>query len=349
MIGYEISPADDGILFADHAQLRRSGHVGLAAAQYAPGKLLAFYPNCSGERAGGYSGYGWAEYRRSEDGGESWGEPQVLKMSVDAFLSGVAYVACEKAVSPAENVITAACLRCACEPNWEPYLEAAALISYDGGNRWSDPVRISPYRGRVCDMKVKDGEILALYLCAGAQRGVGGGRSAPAFRLYGSRDSGESWSEVSALPSGAFGTGGALEFLEDGRLAAYLHNASDPCRPGLLLSPDGGRTWESAKAPYLEKGLYEPQLLRAGGAWFLFGPASDGRDGEPCGLVLYASRDGLAWDEGRFIRVPPEEGSGECPMRACGVSLGDRILLQYAQPYSGMRANICHTFIENIR
>ena len=64
---------NNGILFADHQKENRTGHLGHALVEYAPGKILAFYPNCSAEdpELDGHSGYGWMEYKRSVDGGRN--------------------------------------------------------------------------------------------------------------------------------------------------------------------------------------------------------------------------------------------------------------------------------------
>ena len=74
---YTVSPGTvpgEGILFVNHHEKRRSGHLGHALVEYEDGKLLAFYSNCAGSRNHGHSGFGWVEYRRSEDGGETWDE-----------------------------------------------------------------------------------------------------------------------------------------------------------------------------------------------------------------------------------------------------------------------------------
>ena len=80
---YEVfppNPPNDGILFVDHSQTGRSGHLGHALVEYEDGRLLAFYPNCSDDNKG-HSAVGWMEYKRSVDGGKTWGEPIVLDYS----------------------------------------------------------------------------------------------------------------------------------------------------------------------------------------------------------------------------------------------------------------------------
>ena len=74
---YPPNPPNDGILFVDHSPTDRSGHLGHALVEYADGKILAFYPNCSNDNKG-HSAVGWMEYKRSEDGGKTWSDPEVL-------------------------------------------------------------------------------------------------------------------------------------------------------------------------------------------------------------------------------------------------------------------------------
>ena len=77
------NPPNDGILFVDHSSTGRGGNLGHALVEYEDGKILAFYPNCSDDNKG-HSAVGWMEYKRSEDGGETWGDPNVLAYSKKA-------------------------------------------------------------------------------------------------------------------------------------------------------------------------------------------------------------------------------------------------------------------------
>lgn len=74
------NPPNDGILFVDHSRAGRSGHLGHALVEYASGKILAFYSNCS-DANDGHTGDGWMEYKRSEDGGHTWSKPVPLDYS----------------------------------------------------------------------------------------------------------------------------------------------------------------------------------------------------------------------------------------------------------------------------
>ncbi len=81
------NPPNDGILFVDHSQTGRSGHLGHALVEYEDGKILAFYPNCSDDNRG-HSALGWMAYKRSEDGGETWSDPEVLAYTKNLFDEG---------------------------------------------------------------------------------------------------------------------------------------------------------------------------------------------------------------------------------------------------------------------
>jgi hypothetical protein len=69
-------PPDDGVLFVDHAKTRRSGHLGHALVEYGPGKILAFYANCSDFnlecRGKGWKPLAVPTYLRSTDCGFDW-------------------------------------------------------------------------------------------------------------------------------------------------------------------------------------------------------------------------------------------------------------------------------------
>ena len=76
-------------LFVDNQARKRSGHMGHAMVEYAPGRILDFYSNCDYDRVSGHSGYGWMEYRRSTDGGTTWEPARKLDYSVKLYEQGV--------------------------------------------------------------------------------------------------------------------------------------------------------------------------------------------------------------------------------------------------------------------
>ena len=114
---YELYPPEApnmGKLFVNHQATGRSGHLSHALLEYRKGCVLAFYSNCSGKRnrwAPGHNGFGWLEFKRSTDYGETWDNGTVLDYSMQCLLNEPFTVSCEKAVSPAEDEIVALCIR----------------------------------------------------------------------------------------------------------------------------------------------------------------------------------------------------------------------------------------------
>ena len=76
-------------LYVDNQSRGRSGHMTHAMAEFAPGCFIDFNSNCSAERWGGHSPYGWVEYRISKDSGKTYSEVKTLPYSVECFLDGV--------------------------------------------------------------------------------------------------------------------------------------------------------------------------------------------------------------------------------------------------------------------
>jgi len=98
------------IIFADNEKNGRSGHVGHAMTEFAPGKIMAFSANTTGKRCAGHSGFGWMEYSISEDYGNTWGKPVVFPYSWDILFDGVHSIAVEKAITCNNGDIVAFCL-----------------------------------------------------------------------------------------------------------------------------------------------------------------------------------------------------------------------------------------------
>ena len=164
---YHVTPKDppnDGILFIDNSPAGRSGHLGHALVEYEDGKILAFYPNCSGERhnpekpSKGHSARGWMEYNRSEDGGETWSDRNVLAYSKNLFDTGQSgktskklSAFAEKAVRTDKGEIVVFFLVCYITTNviWRQFQVPTYISSPDGGHTWSEPSALCESRGRV--------------------------------------------------------------------------------------------------------------------------------------------------------------------------------------------------------
>jgi hypothetical protein len=122
-------------IFVDNEKNGRSGHMGHALTEFAPGKIMAFHSNCSAKRFCGHSAFGWMEYRISEDYGETWGESVKFPFSWETFLNGVYTVTVEKAITCDNGDIVAFCLMNsqATIPCCEPWDCPMVVVSKDCG------------------------------------------------------------------------------------------------------------------------------------------------------------------------------------------------------------------------
>ncbi len=335
-----------GIMFADHSRNRRSGHLSHALVEYAPGRVMAFYSNCSGNRnrhSPGHNGFGWLEYRRSADGGLSWDEPKVFPYSMESFLNEPFTVSCEKAVSPRENEILAFCIRNENPNGWEPYLEPVTVRSTDGGETWGAARPFCGLRGRIYDAVIHDGSIYALMLaCPGFPAGPG-----DRYILYRSEDSGETFEPLSELPGEHGGHAyGSLIVRPDGSMLCYEYDTKDEYNLICHVSPDTGRTWTGTERCFCAKKIRNPQAALVRGTYVLHGRSGCSPD-TPMDFVLYTGSDGFRFDEGTVLCHV--DGQTAYYSNNLVIDSGDghpRVLIQASVPYDGGRVNVCHWFLE---
>ncbi|HNS32088.1 MAG TPA: sialidase family protein [bacterium] len=349
-------PPNEGIIFVDHSKRGRSGHLGHALVEYQDGKILAFYPNCSGDnREGhfaGHSGAGWMEYKRSEDGGYTWSEPHILDYSKKMFESGTGRSAmCEKAIAASDGTIILFNLICDISkfPGWEPHLNPTYICSRNGGLTWSEAKDLSDKKGRVYDAIYHENTIFALHFHNPVWLGKGGEDK---YLLHVSTDNGETFSTRSILPFDTCGRAyGTMEILGDGSLIAYVYNIKDESRLDYVISKDLGHTWSEVKTTRLEKRIRNPQMARLGDSYFLHGRSGNSRDYPMRGnLVLYSSQDGINWDRGIYLRMK-EAGIGAYSNNLVTGRFGsekreERLLIQSSHAYKQSRTNILHWWIE---
>jgi len=97
-----------------------------------------------------------------------------------------------------------------------------------------------------------------------------------------------------------------------------------------------------------EKKISNPQLVSLSGCYFM-----DGRSGsfgdEKGHMVLYSSRDGLAWDEGVYLRR--REVSLGAYLNSIGVSslnphTLNRLPIQASHAYEQKKTNVLHWWLE---
>lgn len=358
---YEVSPKNPpnaGILFVDHSRTGRSGHLGHALVEYGDGKILAFYPNCSDD-SGGHSAVGWMEYRRSEDGGETWGDPNVLAYSkhlLDAGLAGGASAKhfsafAEKAVLTNEGEIVLFFLVCdiSTDKVWSHFQKPTYIISADGGRTWGEPAELGEKRGRVYDARYYDGEILALHFANDNTINFLGSKKEHVYELYASGDGGRTFEKRSELPFDTAGRSyGTMGMLDSGSIVVYIYNRNAEHALDYVASADGGRTWSEVKTAQFRKKIRNPQLVSLNGCHFMHGRS--GSFGEEKGhMVLYSSRDGLAWDQGVYLRKR-QAGLGaysnSIVVGALNPHSSNRLLIQASHAYEKNKTNVLHWWLQ---
>lgn len=351
---YRIIPSpipNEGYLLADHSKEHRGGHLGHALAECRNGDLLAFYPNCSADNDG-HSGVGWMQYRRSSDGGATWGE------AIDVPYSRFVYsqrlgrsVMCEKAVTCEDGTIILFHLICdiSCNAEWQPYGIPSFQVSRDNGRSFFKPELLSDRRGRVYDAVYKDGMIYVLEFCNDAEIDWTGNKEEHRYHLYVSDDQNITFSLCSVLPMSAKDVGyGTMEFLEDGSLIIYTYNLRDEHHLNYLISKDKGKTWGSVKKSYFKRKIRNPQMIRFGQGYMMHGRS--GNEGADSGnFVLYYSRNGIDWDEGRWI-CRRREGLGAYSNSIVTgrftQNINPRLMIHASQAYEKNLTNDVYWFIE---
>lgn len=326
-------------LYVDNKARRRSGHMTHAMAEFAPNCFIDFNSNCSANRWGGHSPYGWVEYRISRDAGKTYSEPQKLPYSWECFLDGLFMISVEKAVACDDGSIVAICLRndgtvkscCA------PWATPMYIKSTDEGKTWSEPKELSPYAGRPYAALCRDGVIYVLHHCS---------PNAPAtspdhvYRIYRSMDNGETFEEYSVLPIDPIGRFyGALLFDAEGKLHAYTYNESAEREMDHAVSGDNGKTWTKLAPCYLEKAIRNPQVALIDGVYILHG-----RSEGALGFVFYTSENACDWDEGMLLNKWDYE-IGQYYSNNLNLSdeQGNFLLVQYSETYNAdYRVDVKH-------
>lgn len=338
-------------MFVDHSKTKRSGHLGHALVQLKPGKLIAFYPNCSSDN-GGHSGVGWMEYKRSVDAGKTWGEPQVLSFSKKLHEKKMGRSAmAEKAIVTDKGEIVLFYLICDVAENalWQPYWVPLVCKSKDGGQSWSDPRPFGASRGRVYDVEYHDGEIRVLHFANDAIKDWRGNAKEHVYELHVSTDGGETFTKRSVLPFITNRRGyGALGHLADGGLIAYVYNSTNENVLDYLISHDGGKTWPKVGTSTVSRKIRNPQFTAFGGKYYLHGRS--GAYGEGSGhMILYMSDDGITWDDGVYLRMRTAGAgaySNSIVVDSPEPGGKQRLLIQASHAYEDSKTNVLHWWLE---
>lgn len=284
-------------VYVDNKSRKRSGHMTHALAEYAPGKLIDFNANCTAVKYGGHSTFGYVEYRLSEDGGETYSDVHILPYSLEALYDGIYDISVEKAVACDDGRIVAIALRNDADALCQPWDTPMTVTSRDGGKTWEKEKELCSYKGRVYDACYHDGVIYVLEFCNDGTGDFCGEKEEHVYRLFTSRNNGESFEELCVVPLPTLGRGyGSILFDESGVLHAYAYNKNDEQHMDHVISRDAGRTWSAPEVCYLKEGIRNPQTAQIDGVYILHG-----RNAAVNGFVLYTSEDGQNWDEGTYL------------------------------------------------
>ena len=348
------SPPNDGILFVDHSKAGRSGHVGHALVEHAPGKILAFYPNCSDVRDG-HTGDGWMEYKRSEDSGRTWSKKILLEYSNRVYEAGAGRsVMCEKAICTNDGDILLFSLECAniAERNfsWQPLAVPTFLRSSDGGSTWEEAKPLGEEPGRIFDVLYHDGVIFVLELFNDSSIAWYGNLSEHHYSLYVSQDQGRTFTRRSLLPFEFMQRGyGALAMLPDTRLIAYVYNQTDERHLEFAISRDAGQTWGEPETAFFAKQIRNPQIAAFKDGFVMHGRSGSKGDDEIRGhFVLYSSRDGTHWDGGRYLQMRTAGAgaySNNVLVHDPDGRVPERLLVQASHAYEKDKTNIYHWWL----
>lgn len=334
------------VLYIDNQARGRSGHMGHPMLNLGGGKIMDFNSNVSAVRCGGHSGFGWMEYRISEDFGETFGDFHVVPYTRQVLLDGMYSAIIETAVVCGDGSVVAICNLFSQEHSvcCDPYGKPTYLRSVDAGRTWEEARQLTDYEGRVYSACCRDGNIYVLEFC---NREVVGKKADDLYRIFISRDNGRHFEELCVVPfaSTAGRFYGAMQFDPKGSLFVYAYNQDCEEELDYAVSPDGGKTWPETGACYLAKKIRNPQVSVLDGQFILHGREAGGINR----FILYTSADGIHWDEGHRITsllpgtsfysnnvLVPKEGK-------------TRLLVQYSQTYEeSCRVNIYHRWVETI-
>ena len=345
LVNFEILPYEMAIgnLFVDHEKNHRSGHLSHALAEYKKDSVIAFYSNCSGKRnkwAPGHNGFGWLEYKRSQDGGFTWDDAKIFPYSWESFLNEPFTVSCEKAVSTQENEIVALCIRNLNPNGWEPYLEPVVVRSEDGGETWSDATLLCDKKGRIYDAIVQDGNIYVLMLANDDFLAV---KPEHRYYIYKSEDHGKTFFLQGELPGDTNGHAYGTMTIRDNALLCYEYDSNNEYNLVYHISYDMGKTWAENGKSFCAKRIRNPQIAKVNGGFLLHGRAGCMSQELPMHFVLYTSKDGMHWDEGRYIY----ESEGKTAYYSNNLVIDGKngeqnVLIQASVPYSKGCVNIGH-------
>jgi len=360
--GFDIVPSgvsNPGILFVNNEATGNSGHSGSAMTECTNGDILAFYAKTSGIIHGGHTTPGWTEYRRSTDGGNTWGDPVVLPYSKEvwdqnASTDGGSYnssLVMSATTAPNGNILIIT-------PNWWFSKPPNYLISRDNGRTWSDARPIDEHAtgmevGRHYDRSifVHEGAIYAFFM---------GGRFYGPVSCYVSEDNAETFTlRANHLFAGRTYRNNSFyltaSVLDDGTFIVYCYQDNDEHYGAYVTSRDRGHTWSDVRYAYFEKKIRNPEMSEKIGDYYFLHGRTGNRGFDSGSFVLYKSEDGINWDCGVYLNRGEGVASPGSDAYSANALIGRyddsrplRLLIQSSISYDASRVNLKHWWITNV-
>lgn len=343
-------------IYVDNEKRGRSGHMGHALVEFAPGKIMAFNANTSAKRLQGHAAFGWMEYRISEDYGKTWGDIYDFPYSKQEFFEGIHSVSVEKAVACDDGSIVVFChLNTIDAPaSCEPYDIPKYVISKDGGKSWSEAKDFSSFKGRIYDAVYYNKSIYVLEFCNDAKERFTGTQKEHLYRIFKSDDNGVSFYELSIVgfPKTLSRAYGNMVFSPEGKLMVYAYNEEDEKNMDCVISEDNGQTWNDYTKCFMKNKIRNPQINILDNQYILHGRAGESEAGTGA-FVMYTSADGLNWDEGTILveNRPASFYSNNLVLKFPDNK--QRMLVQYSENYNDPvkgvwngQVNVMHLWIK---
>lgn len=372
--GFTVTPKgipNDGLLFIDNESVNRSGHYGSALTECKNGDILAFYTNVSGKIFEGHGIAGWSEYKRSTDGGKTWGKSTIFpyskkvwdfnKISGDDLPPGKQYIAAfVRSVITAPNGTLVAFLSRQLANNRNNYVgfkTPVYCLSHDNGQTWTEPKEVDEIAtANEISLTnddgasfVHDGVIYTVFI---------GGYGTGEYSFYASADNGQTFTKIS---EGLFKNRKyrsnyyymTAKVLDDGRFIVYSYDLNDEYHLPYIISSDKGQTWSEVKTTYMAKRVRDAQMSeKIGNCYFMVG-RSGSLGNDPMNLVLYASKNGIDWDTGQYLKKAQKTLDSYSAIEVIGKydkkRLG-KVLIQGSVGYGvGASVNLKHWWIEDVQ